>query len=241
MKSGTTILYKSICTHPEVMEGLQKEIHYFSLYPHKGVDWYSSHFKGSDKLICGDASPTYFDFAYGTTIPELIKSLVPESKPIIIVRDPIARAVSHFYHYKKVVKPNWIDGIELNEFFSQSFENSIRQTTGLEWALNQILWFSCYCRKLLYYINVFERENLLILTNDQLKLQPVETMRRVFSHLDLDYVSSDFFGQFKYSTGSSVMHLEAELYERLADFLYPDFRRFCELAQVNCNNERSDK
>jgi len=233
MKSGTTILYESICTHPLVAESKQKEIHYFSLYPYKGTEWYLSHFEQCQNYLCGDASPSYFDFAHSETIPRQINSFAPTGKILLIIRDPIERAVSHFYHMKKIVKPKWLESACLNEFFSQPFSTAVRQTSSMEWLLNQILWCSCYFRKFLYYRGVFQPERLFILTNDQLRHEPVETMKRTFRFLDLDYVHSDFFGEFKYSLGSSVKHLDRDVHEKLKDYLYPDFRKFLNLAQVH--------
>ena len=57
MKGGTTALYDFICEHPNVLAAKQKEIHYYSLYPYKGRDWYLEHFpERDDGVVCGEAS-----------------------------------------------------------------------------------------------------------------------------------------------------------------------------------------
>ena len=238
MKGGTTVLHESLCAHPRIDAGSQKEIHYFSLYPHESMEWYASHFRECKADLCVDASPTYFDFAQGVQIPKLIKNRVPDAKIILILRDPVARAVSHYFHMKKVVKPAWLERVEINDFFSTPFENACRQTSAIEWLLNQILWCSCYYRKYLSYRAVFEEKGILILTNEQLKHHPRETMKKSFDFLGMEFVDSKNYGDFKYSTGSSVNYLDPAVYNKLAEFLYPDFRLFSKTTGVTCEDER---
>ena len=237
MKGGTTILYDSVCTHPEIWRGRQKEIHYFSFYPYKGMEWYLSHFEAGGNRKCVDASPTYFDFAQCDAIPRMINKSFPGSKILLIVRDPVARAVSHFYHMQKVVKTPWLEPMGLNEFFAYPFERVFGQTSPQEWLLNQILWFSCYFRKYVYYRQVFGAGRILVLSNDQLRHRPLESMKKTFDFLGLDFVDSDIFGTFKYSTGSSVNHLDGKIYTRLKNALYPDFEKFSEVSGITCDTE----
>lgn len=44
MKGGTTILYDYLLTHPRVVPGTEKEIHYFSLHTARGDNWYTHQF-----------------------------------------------------------------------------------------------------------------------------------------------------------------------------------------------------
>src|SRR5665213_166353 len=89
MKGGTTILYDYICTHPRVLPGIQKEIHYFSLYADRELEWYLDQFPDrAEDCQSIDASPTYFDVAGMPTIPAYIKKASPSARIILIVRDP---------------------------------------------------------------------------------------------------------------------------------------------------------
>src|SRR6185312_12729174 len=98
MKGGTTILYDYIRTHPKVIAGKSKEIHYFSLYSDRGAAWYLEHFPDrAEDVLSIDASPTYFDVAHTAAIPGFIKDAVPDARVLLIVRDPIERAISHFH------------------------------------------------------------------------------------------------------------------------------------------------
>lgn len=105
--------------HPGTSLPSQKELHYFGsaeLYG-KGEDWYSSFFNGLDpNKVIGEASTTYFydyvPYWYNNsdqiefdeslpTIPELISARFPEAKYIVILRDPVHRAISAYQHWMR--------------------------------------------------------------------------------------------------------------------------------------------
>lgn len=232
MKSGTTVLYENICIHDQVGQSKVKEVHYFSLYPYKGIDWYLNHFSKEGQQIVGEASPTYFDIATTRAIPESIKTLNPDTKLLLIVRDPVERAISHFSHLRVINQIEQIIEMDINDFFARPFEDAIKQMTMIDFFLNQVLSFSCYCRKFSTYLNVFDREQILVLRNRDLKEDPQGTMKRVFEHLDLDPIQSDVFEKFKYSTGTNVGNLSQNNVNKLKEFLYPDYKEFCKMANI---------
>lgn len=232
MKGGTTALYDFICLHEKVEPAKNKEIHFFSLNLHEGIEWYLTHFPNFHDKISGEASPTYFDIANTKTIPLLIKKYFPNTKIILIVRDPIERAVSHYFHLCKVNKIEELINLDINDFFLEPFENAIKQTTSKLFYLNQILSFSCYYRKFLYYNSVFG-ENILVVSNADLKLFPYETMEKVFIFLDLDPIESIKFKEFKYSSGSNTNILTNKIRSKLESFLYPDYELFCKKTGIS--------
>jgi len=233
MKGGTTILHDYICTHPKIQAGSLKEIHYFSLFYDKGPDWYASHFADVPKdCRTIDASPTYFDITNTAQIPRLIRAFTPDPRGIIITRDPVIRAISQFIHLKVTTKTPALQEIEIDEFFCTDYEEAYRQNTALGYYLNQVLGFSLYTRKYLTYRQEFEKEQLLLLTNDELREAPKKVMGDVFSFLDMDYVDNEIFGVESYSNGSALNKISLESYNKLADFLYPDYRHFCQQADI---------
>lgn len=227
MKGGTTILYDFICSHPSVARAKAKEIHYFSLYPEKGLDWYLSHFDFTQGKITGEASPSYFDVAYTAAIPKWIKALNPEAKIILITRDPVERAVSHFYHLKNINKVPLLEDMEPDDFFSRSFHDALKQKDLIDYYLQQVLYFSSYSRKFSYYKGIFGDENILVLDNGQLRERPKETMQRVFSFLKIAHIEEGDFGRVKYSSGKDSSSLSPKIKEKLSDFLYDDYHVYC--------------
>ena len=231
MKGGTTILYDYLSTHPRVVPGASKEIHYFSLYSDRGPEWYLSHFPDRDECVLSiDASPTYFDVAYTPAIPGFIKTVAPNAKVLLIIRDPVERAVAHFNHLKLVSHKDSFKDVDINEFFSRSLEGCYSKKTLYDEQLDHILTFSLYYHKFLWYTHVFGRKNVLVVTNTELGNNPTETMQRIFKYCGLEWVPSSLFGVHRYVTGSDVRHLEASVGERLARILYPNFKNFCVAA-----------
>jgi len=235
MKSGTTVLYDFICSHPRVQKATEKEIHYFSLYPYEGEKWYLDHFSGDSEMVYGEASPTYFHVANTLSLPRSIKEFSQDIKLILIVRDPVERAVSHFFHYQKINKIQALIDFDINKFFGRSFEDALKQTGALDYFLHDVLSFSAYYRKYLNYLSVFRKEQILVLTNEQLASNPKETMIKVFGFLDLEYVESEIFGEFRYSTGSNLEVLDKNIKKKLSDFFYEDYEEFCKAAGVDFN------
>jgi len=233
MKGGTTALYDHMCTHPEISGGTAKEIHYFSLHRDRGLDWYAEQFTDvPDNVMAIDASPTYFDLADNRAIPAHIKAILPEAHLFLIVRDPIARAVSHFHHLKTVVKNPALANLTADEFFSQDFSRALTQEDPRAFALYLALGFSAYLPRFNAYNAVFGRDALTVLTNAELLKKPEGTMRRVFDKLGLKHHVDPSFGAFRHSTGSDIGDLSVKNFNRLAELLYPSYKTFCDLSKL---------
>lgn len=232
MKGGTTILFDYVCTHPRILRPKNKETHFFTLYFSNGLDWYLSQFPDRKETeLSLDASPTYFDVAAVPVIPALIRSVVPDARIVLIVRDPISRAISHFEHLRLVANPALFMEIDINEFFSRPLEGCFIRGNPLDESLKDVILFSLYYHKYLNYRNIFGNQ-LLVLTNKGLRTDPVATMKRVFSHLGVEWVSSPLFGQEKYLSGSTKISLDPAVRAKLAALLYPDYRKFCDAANL---------
>jgi hypothetical protein len=94
-KGGTTSVYKSLIQHPDILEAEKKEIHFFSTYYNKGVDWYLEHFpERPENKKCGEASPFYL---FHPKSAERIHAVFPHIKIIILLRNPAHRAISHYH------------------------------------------------------------------------------------------------------------------------------------------------
>jgi hypothetical protein len=97
-KAGTTLLYEILKQHPQIFLPQIKEVHFFNIDDNfsKGIGWYKQHFSGSENYaLVGDITPAYIFFDY---VPERIKTtLGTEIKLLIILRNPIDRAYSHYW------------------------------------------------------------------------------------------------------------------------------------------------
>lgn len=96
MRSGTTALNSYLREHPEVAVAPRKEVHFFDSFYERGVDWYREQFPGSESArVVGEATPNYM---YSTTALDRIRDTLPDVKLIVMLRNPIDRAYSHYWH-----------------------------------------------------------------------------------------------------------------------------------------------
>lgn len=98
-KSGTSSLYAYLTRHPQVYPARRKEIHFFDQRFDRGVGWYRSHFPLRARLgrsgLTGEATP-YLLFHPGA--PARVRSVVPDAMLIAVLRNPVDRAYSHYWH-----------------------------------------------------------------------------------------------------------------------------------------------
>lgn len=98
-KCGTSTLSRLISFHPEAHVFEKKETHYFDWYFQRGIDWYRGLFKprpGQD--VIGEATPTYMH--YPLARDRMIETL-PDARIVVIMRQPVERAYSHYWHSRK--------------------------------------------------------------------------------------------------------------------------------------------
>lgn len=108
-RAGTTSLYRYLGRHPQVMGVTlrRKGAHYFDTNSDRSIRWYRSHFPsvlaarararraGMERVITGEACPYY---VFHPLVPERVHALLPEVRLILMLRDPVSRAYSHYLH-----------------------------------------------------------------------------------------------------------------------------------------------
>ncbi len=105
-KCGTTSLYRYLAQHPNVYSAKRKEIGYFNAMHEHDLGWYRAHFPNrlarfaierirKQKFITGEADPAYILDPFAL---RAIKNTIPKVKIIILLRNPVDRAFSHYQH-----------------------------------------------------------------------------------------------------------------------------------------------
>ncbi len=103
-RAGTSSLYSYLTQHPDVLPAFRAEVHYFDVNFSRGIRWYKSFFPlakscvrpgGVPRPITGEKSPYYLFHPYALT---RIGKLLPEARIIILLRNPVDRAFSHYQH-----------------------------------------------------------------------------------------------------------------------------------------------
>jgi hypothetical protein len=185
MKCGTTALYDFLAIHPGISGSKPKEIHYFTLNQSKDEAWYLSHFKENPEAqYLLEASPSYFDTAWEEDIPRRIQNFNPEAKIIIMIRDPLIRAISHFYHLRTRGKVAELQNISFTQLARSEWPAKANIAT-LEEYRSRIMKFSLYARKIENYVNVFGAKNVFLIENEAMMTNGEKVVNDLLANLGL--------------------------------------------------------
>ncbi len=100
-RAGTTSLFDWLATHRSVSAAFTKEVHYFDRFYANGERWYRSHFplQGRARLTL-EATP-YLLF-HPVAPARVAADLPPSTRFVVLLRDPVQRAVSHYWHSRRI-------------------------------------------------------------------------------------------------------------------------------------------
>lgn len=92
-KSGTRALLEFIRFHPDV-RAVGCELHFFDKHYNKGLRWYRNRMPTTrDGQITMEKTPSYF---ITREVPKRVYNMDPKTKLLLVVRDPVTRAISDF-------------------------------------------------------------------------------------------------------------------------------------------------
>ncbi len=233
-KGGTTSIYHYLIQHPQILPAIKKEIDFWSFYFHRGLDWYRAHFPAipeSEKFLTGEASPSYFD---APDIPARLFHFFPKIKLIVLLRNPVDRTISNYYHE---VRSN-AENMSVEEVINSRLEKLIKISSSLVkekdyWNYQgDYIASSVYLDWLKKWLNIFPREQLLILPSEEFYSDPKTTMKQVFNFLGLqDYQIQNYP---KLNSGS-YSSISESLRQKLNDYFQPHNQRLEEYLGMKFN------
>ncbi|MEG4325358.1 tetratricopeptide repeat protein [Microcoleus sp. herbarium5] len=214
-RCGTTSLYTYLAQHPQILTPIKKEMDFLSWHFDRGIDWYLAHFPPmpeGEEFLTGEASPSYFDYREA---PERLYSLFPEAKLIVLLRNPVDRAISQFY---RLTGLNWearsLDRVISDEVerLSQNPEYIIGEEPGNYLARGRYIEFIKNWR------NFFPPEQLLILKSEDFYSGAATTVKQVLEFLDLpEYQLSEY----QNANPGSYQPINESVRDRLSDYFRP--------------------
>ena len=186
-KGGTTYLHGLLQRHPQVYLAHPKELHFFSLHQRRGLEWYGHHFDAAKAdQRCGEVTPYYL---FHPLAAERIASTLPKVKLIVLLRDPVERALSQYFHSKRL----GLEQLELEEALAAEPERLadaevvlMRGDAHTSHQQHSYLSRSRYEQQLLRFEKLFPSDQLLVLRSEHLFRQPQEIWEQVLAFLELD-------------------------------------------------------
>ena len=240
-KAGTTSLQRYLELHPAVLPPLSKEVHFFDLQSWRGERWYRANFplrlqlsarglRARSKAVTGEASPYYLSHP---DVPSRVHDLLPGVRMIVIVRDPVTRAHSHYLHNRRLDAEDCATFEEAIEREPQRLEGELsRIQADARYASfahrhHSYLHRGLYAEQLRAWFARFPREQLLILENDELARDADGVYRRVLDFLGLPAWQPPAFA--RHNASGDETPLDASLRARLAAWFEPHNQQLYEL------------
>ncbi|MEL6169580.1 MAG: sulfotransferase [Pseudomonadota bacterium] len=167
MKCGTSTLAAQLAAQTGVFMTTPKEPNYFSdddIYA-KGPEWYASLFApASPGDLKGEASTHYTKMpTYPETLDRLA-AVLPSPKIIYVIRNPVARAVSHYIH-------EWTQGVMSGDIDDQFARHP------------ELVDYGRYAMQIRPFLDRFGSENVLLLTQETMRSDPQGLLSEVADFL----------------------------------------------------------
>ena len=199
-RSGTTSLFIYLLAHHLVFGPRRaKGVHYFDTSYEESLDWYRSHFPRRSTLerleretgmspAVGEGAPYYL---FHPAIPDRVADVIPDCRILVVLREPLDRAVSHHAHEVR----RGFETLSLRE----AFDAEAQRLDGEEERLlgdpdyvskphihHAYLGRGRYAAQIERYLDRFGPERVLVLDSVALKTEPEATIRTTTDFLCLD-------------------------------------------------------
>jgi hypothetical protein len=176
-KAGTRNLAHLLNQHPGITIGQTDEPHFFTDNWKKGPDWYRKQFPASANALCLDASTSYSmapltagwkhrDPGVYEDVPARVHAMNPDAKLIYLLRDPVDRTYSGYWHDVRT-------GVKHEGFRAALDRNSF------------YLDVSDYHGQLLRWLRYFPMSSFHFVLFDEMKERPQEVANGCFAFLGL--------------------------------------------------------
>jgi hypothetical protein len=194
-KGGTTTLHTLLAAHPQLMLPESKELHFFSLHYGRGEDWYRQQFAAATpNQRCGEITPYYI---FHPLVPERIQRCCPKARLIVLLRDPVERALSQFFHSQRL----GLETLPLEKALAaesdrlkdadEALRRGVRHKSHQE---HSYVARSRYDLQLQRYELLFPRDKLWIGRSEDLFERPEWVWRELLQWLELDVIPLPEFG-----------------------------------------------
>ncbi|HEX3487411.1 MAG TPA: sulfotransferase domain-containing protein [Micropepsaceae bacterium] len=197
-KSGTSSMFAYLKQHPQIVRPIFKELYYFDRHYHRGLDWYGCNFPARSSIerrndrhgrphYTFEATATYI---FDADVPKRISSDIETRKFIVLLRNPVDRAISAYWHARRMGRETrTLDEAMKMDRERCEAELAFEAGSGPEPAGPTPR--PIYVRRGIYHEAVarwqkeFSPQNLLVLQSETMFADPAGVMKRVFAFLGL--------------------------------------------------------
>jgi hypothetical protein len=189
-KAGTTALAHFLDLHPEICMYPRKELHFFD-FEQPVRDWSRPEVDRRVKPlfpnyagqpIVGEATPVYM---YLSQVPKRLRDYNPAARIIVLLRNPVERAVSH-YALSRSKAVEWLrsgPAMRVESFRLWRDRNNFSERSSLR--RHSYVDRGRYARQIRNLLDHFPREQVLFVRSDCLLRDHAGTIREVHRFLGL--------------------------------------------------------
>lgn len=246
-KGGTTSLYNYLQDQPCIGSASTKEVHFFDRRFTKSLAWYQGHFPtriekyyaqrlSGQTFLTGEATPCYLFHPHA---PSRVATVLPDVKLIVLLRNPVDRAYSQYYHAVDhgFETLSFEEAIECEEErAARERENILRDEHhyNIDYMERSYLTRGKYVEQLQAWMTVFPREQFLILKSEEFYAEPATTLKRVLAFLNVPEAEIQMEGkEFKQYNNYTYSRMDASLRKRLIAYFEPYNARLYDYVGIN--------
>jgi hypothetical protein len=182
-KCGTTSLNRYLCDHKDIVMSSPKETNYFSseellkqslFYKEKVIQTerdYMECFSDAEEKVLGDGSVSYLFYP---GVAEKLHNYNPEARIIVLLRDPVERAFSHYLMDSRI------------GYVNVGFEEIFRNKDQYKLFYQQYFELSEYSSQVKRYIDIFGTDQVLVLHDVELRNDPEGVLVNLSRFLAVD-------------------------------------------------------
>jgi hypothetical protein len=224
-KAGTTSLADYLVEHPDVFWPGRTELHYFDWSYKRSLSWYQAWFERRSVVEAheratgrparvGEKTP---DYLVVPQAPTRVKAALPDVRIVVALRDPVARAHSHWsMSVRQGVEPlSFLDALDAEESRIASVDLS-GPLRGTHYLKHGYQMRSRYVEHLERWFSVFDRSQVFAYRSEDLYADPDTWLPRILAHLGVDTeVRSD--AELPHANAGDHEELDPALRERLIE------------------------
>lgn len=177
-KSASTFVQACLAEHPEVYVH-PGEVPFFQSpdYERGSIEDLERLFEGRTERRLGMKRPSYLA---RPEVPDRIRRHLPDARLIAVLRDPVERAVSSYFHN---VRYGFVPRLPLDEGFRRLLDGDLAERHP---RAREILEYGFYHRHLARYADYLEAGRFLVLLHDDVGADPRAAIREAYAFLGVD-------------------------------------------------------
>ncbi len=222
-KCGTSSLLYYLSQHPQIAVPDKKEIHFFDKNYQMGTDWYENQFsrKSEAAKITGEATPYYL---FHPHVPQRVALHYPEIKIIVLLRNPVDRAYSHFWMIKNRGQENLSTFEAAIEAEAERIEPELaKMLTNPKYRSMAHQHYSYlsrgkYFEQLQNWFPYFPIFNFCFIKTENLKAKPMLELERLHSFLGIRFIAPD---DLSFQRTGEYPPMSTETRRMLNNYFYP--------------------